>query len=379
MEGDGAWYLFGWPAIEGNPAERAAHAAFAIMEAAKELKLPVPAGWILQFRVTIASDLMVIMPTKQEGEVEVEGKAINLAARMKRVCLPGSIVIDKATSDRIGRTFRVVALEPQSFEGIENKVAVFVLGMPRLGLTRFARNAAPRPLIGRNAEMAELRKQWLLACKGHGQVGFIVGTAGIGKSRLALALSHLAAEQRGTVLSYQCSELYRSSPLYPLLDRLRRDARIRHHDPPKMQIAKLRKLLGNSAGIPAAINELCEYILDIQISRAAVDDSKRDDLRKNTLQLMLEQLKRWPRVVLAFSDRGSSVDRSHIPRASRGRHWRKPPSLFLLGTSRPSRVESMLAAFRAEVNIAIYRLGPLSGSKLGDYIKLSKTCIVLPR
>src|SRR5262249_11275800 len=52
MEGDGAWYLFGWPAIEGNPAERAAHAAFAIMEAAKELKLPVPAGWVLQFRVT---------------------------------------------------------------------------------------------------------------------------------------------------------------------------------------------------------------------------------------------------------------------------------------------------------------------------------------
>ena len=321
MEGDGAWYLFGWPAIEGNPAERAAHAAFAIMEAAKELKLPVPAGWVLQFRLTIASDLMVIMPTKQEGEVEVAGKAINLAARMKRVCLPGSIVIDKATSDRIGRTFRVVALEPQSFEGIENKVAAFVLGMPRLGLTKFAaRNTSPsRPLIGRDAEMAELRKQWLLACKGHGQVGFIVGTAGIGKSRLALALSHLAAEQRGTVLSYQCSELYRSSPLYPLLDRFRRDARIRHHDPPKMQIAKLRKLLGNSAGIPAAINELCEYILDIQISRAAVDDSKRDDLRKNTLQLMIEQLKRVAASSsLPASDRGSSVDRSHIPRASRG-------------------------------------------------------------
>ena len=84
MEGDGAWYLFGWPAIEGNPAARSAHAAFAIMQAARELKLPVPAGWVLQFRVTIASDLMVIMPTKREGEVEVAGNAINLAARLKR-------------------------------------------------------------------------------------------------------------------------------------------------------------------------------------------------------------------------------------------------------------------------------------------------------
>ena len=65
LEGDGACYLFGWPTIEGNPAARSAHAAFAIMEAARELKLPVPAGWVLQFRVTIASDLMVIMPTKR--------------------------------------------------------------------------------------------------------------------------------------------------------------------------------------------------------------------------------------------------------------------------------------------------------------------------
>ena len=103
------------------------------------------------------------------------------------------------------------------------------------------------PLVGRYAEMAELRKQWLLACQGHGQVGFLVGNAGIGKSRLALAVSDLAAERRGTVLSYQCSELHRSSALYPLLERLRRDAGIRHHDPPERQIAKLRKLLGNSS------------------------------------------------------------------------------------------------------------------------------------
>ena len=115
---------------------------------------------------------MVIMPTKHEGEVEVAGKAINLAARLKRVCRPGSIVIDRATWDRIGRAFHVAALGPESFEGIEGKVVeAFELGLPRSGLTTFAaRNAAPsRPLVGRDAETAELRKQWLLACEGHGQ------------------------------------------------------------------------------------------------------------------------------------------------------------------------------------------------------------------
>ncbi|MGH7485846.1 MAG: AAA family ATPase, partial [bacterium] len=340
MEGDGAWYLFGWPAIEGNPAARSAHAAFAVMRAARELKIPVPADWVLQFRVTIASDLMVIMPTKQEGEIEAAGKAINLAARLKRVCPPGSIVIDRATRDRLGRAFHVVALEPQSFEGIEGKVEGFVLGVPRAGLTTFAaRNAArSRPLVGRYAEMAELRKQWLLACEGHGQVGFLVGTAGIGKSRLALTLSHLAAEQGGTVLSYQCSELYQSSALYPLLERLRRDAGIRHHDPPETQIAKLRKLLGNSADTPAANDELYEYMLDIQVSRAAGGNRKRDDLRENMLQLMLKQLKRVAasRPCLVVIEDLQWIDPTSRELLEAIVQLAAELSLFVLVTSRPS-------------------------------------------
>ena len=228
MEGDGAWYLFGWPTIEGNPAARAAHAALAIMQAARELELPVPDGWVLQFRITIASELMVIMPTEHDGEVVVAGKAINLAARLKRICRPGSIVIDRATRDRLGRAFHVAALGPQSFEGIDGEVEAFDLGEPRAGLTTFAaRKARSRPLVGRDAEVAGLRERWRLACQGQGQVAILVGTAGIGKSRLTQALSQLASEQRSAVLSYQCSELYRSSALYPLLDRLRRDAGIR--------------------------------------------------------------------------------------------------------------------------------------------------------
>jgi predicted ATPase/class 3 adenylate cyclase len=373
MEGDGAWYLFGWPAIEGNPAVRSAHAAFAIKQAAEELKLPVPADWVLQFRVSIASDLMVIMPTKQEGEVEVAGNAINLAARLKRVCRPGSIVIDRATWDRIGRAFHVAALGPESFEGIEGKVEAFGLGVPRSGLTTFAaRNAAPsRPLVGRDAERAELRKQWLLACEGHGQVGFLVGSAGVGKSRLALAVSDLATEQRSTVVSYQCSELYRSSSLYPLLDRLRRDAGIRHRDAPEKQIAKLRKLLGNLPGTPAANDELCEYMLDIQVSRPAAGSRKPDDLRETTLQLMLEQLKRMAarRPCLLVIEDLQWIDPTSRELLEAIVQLAADLSLFVLVTSRPSPVEeSMIAAFSAWPNVAIYPLGLLSEEHSSEII-----------
>ena len=365
MEGDGAWYLFGWPAIEGNIAARAAHAAHAIMQAAGEHKLPVPDGWALQFRVTIASELMVIMPTEHEGEVVVAGKAINLAARMKRVCRPGSIVIDRATRDRLGRAFHVASLGLQSFEGIEGEVEAFDLGEPRAGLTTFAaRNAArSRPLVNRDAELAELRERWRLACEGQGQVALIVGTAGIGKSRLAQAFVQLAAEQLGTVLSYQCSELYRSSALYPLLDRLRRDAGIRHLDPPKTQIAKLRKLLDDRVVASAADDELCGYLLDIRVNRSDEGNRKREDLRENAFQLMIEQLKRiaasGPCLLviedLQWIDPTSRELLEAVIQLSAGL------SLFVLVTSRPSPAEeSMIAALSEKTNVTVYRLGPLS-------------------
>ena len=128
LEGDGAYYLFGWPAIEGNPAKRSAHAAFAIMDAATELKRPD--GEDLQFRVTIASDLTVIMPTKDEREVQAAGNAMHLAGRLKPVCPAGKIVIDRETLDRFGRAFHVAPLGSQSFAGIEGKVETFVLEWP---------------------------------------------------------------------------------------------------------------------------------------------------------------------------------------------------------------------------------------------------------
>jgi predicted ATPase/class 3 adenylate cyclase len=367
-EGDGAWYLFGYPATEGNLALQAAYAASAIMQAARALKLPVPADWDLQFRVTIASDLMVIMPTKFEEpdeSIDIAGKAINLAARLKRVCPPGSIVIDRVTRDRFGRAFRVAPLELQALEGIEGQVEAFVLGQPRWGLTTFAARKATRsrPLVGRYAEMAELRKQWLLACEGHGQVGFLVGTAGIGKSRLAQALSHLAAEQRGTVLNYQCSELYRSSALYPLLDRLRRDARICPGDKPDVQIAKLRKLLGNAVGMPADDDELCAYMLNIQDTQAAADNRKRDELRENTLQLMVEQLKRVAarRPCLVVIEDLQWIDPTSRELLETIVQLAADLPLFVLVTSRPSPAEEdFIEVLRAKANGAIYQLGPLS-------------------
>ena len=81
------------------------------------------------------------------------------------------------------------------------------------------------------------------------------------------------------------------------MDRLRRDARIRHLDLPQAQIAKLRKLLGALVDPPHVNDDLFRYLLDIEISSA--ENRKREELRENAFQLMIEQLKRMPQALEA--------------------------------------------------------------------------------
>jgi class 3 adenylate cyclase/tetratricopeptide (TPR) repeat protein len=359
VQGDGAFYLFGLRSM-GDPVAGAANAALALMLETEELNgtLPLPdlpdksGKWKLQFRVIITSGLIAAMPHRRPGAA---GDALNLPSRLKDVCDPCQIVIDKATSDRLGRSFHLTALEPKLFKGIDSKVEAFGLVARQSGQTKFDARIAPGlgPLVGRQPELTKLSKQWELAREGQGQAGFIVGNAGIGKSRLALAVSRLAAKG-GISRKYQCSELYRSKALYPFLDGLRRDARIQYDDKREDQIAKLRTFLGNSA---AASDELCEYMLEIRSIRDAEGDRKQHDLRERTLQLMCEQLTHVAdsRPCLLMIEDLQWIDPTSLELLTTIIQLTSGLRLFVLATSRE---ESMIPPLGDNANV--YRIGPLS-------------------
>ena len=105
-------------------------------------------------------------------------------------------------------------------------------------------------------------------------------------------------------------------------------------------------------------------MLDIPVSRAAGSNRKRDDLRKDTLQLMLEQLKRVAaefRPCLLLIEDLQWIDPTSRELLEAIVQLAADLSLFVLVTSRPGPAEeSMTAAFRIKPNVAIYHLGPLS-------------------
>ena len=81
------------------------------------------------------------------------------------------------------------------------------------------------PLVGRDAELAMLRQSWQRARDGNGQAVVISGGAGIGKSRLALGLRELAAEDSSAwLVDLVCQSIQQDTALHPVIDYLRRDA-----------------------------------------------------------------------------------------------------------------------------------------------------------
>src|SRR4029450_128894 len=77
------------------------------------------------------------------------------------------------------------------------------------------------PLVGRERELALLEESFARAAAGRGQVVFVVGEPGIGKSRLLAAFRRRVSE-RSSWLEGHCLSFGQSMALHPLVDLLSR-------------------------------------------------------------------------------------------------------------------------------------------------------------
>jgi DNA-binding SARP family transcriptional activator/tetratricopeptide (TPR) repeat protein len=110
----------------------------------------------------------------------------------------------------------------------------------------------PSPLIGRESELAELRRSWNDAVAGTSGLVFLCGPPGSGKSRLASEVVAMAEEAGGIALRARCNEAERSLFLQPILEALRGFLETAPDD-------VVRALVGNWAG---TIGELLPSLRD---------------------------------------------------------------------------------------------------------------------
>jgi len=248
--GDGILTYFGYPESHEDDAERAVRAGLAIAEGIAHLPLRMPAT--LEVRIGIASGLVVVGDFLGSGaaqEQAVVGETPNLAARLQALADPDAVIIADATRRQVGALFEVMDLGPQELKGFAEKQRAWrVLGESGVESRFAAFRSGETPLVGRTEELDLLLRRWSQAKTGEGRVVPLSAEPGIGKSRLAEALTQRIAGEAAVRLRYFCSTHHQDSALHPVVAQLERAAGVAREDPPAAKLQKLEALLGG-AGI----------------------------------------------------------------------------------------------------------------------------------
>jgi class 3 adenylate cyclase/tetratricopeptide (TPR) repeat protein len=244
--GDGVMALFGAPIAHEDGPRRAVHAALGIQRALREYSRALQAerDLALQMRIGINTGLVVVGKIGDDLRMDYTavGDTTNLAARLQQLARPGSVVIGVATHRLVAGFFETLDLGEVAVKGRAPTRAFEVL-RPRGRRARLdvAIERGLTPLVGRERERATLLDRFQEAKAGLGQVVFIAGEAGIGKSRLVLESRRALAEagEAVTWLEGRCISFGQSIPFLPLIDQLRENFRVEEWDGEPEIIAKV--------------------------------------------------------------------------------------------------------------------------------------------
>jgi class 3 adenylate cyclase len=249
--GDGMLVYFGYPNAQEKDAERAVRTALAILDAVPALAAAIAHGdgAGLAVRIGIASGLVVVGETIGEGaarEQTVVGETPNLAARLQTLAGPNAILISAGTRDLIGDIFACEGLGAHMLKGIAEPVQVWrVAGLQQEAPdgAEFEPATAGYPLV-RDEEVGLLRRAWQQTKEeGHGQVVFVSGEPGIGKSALVDTLRRAVRAEGLTRITFRCSPYHANSALHPVAEHWKRLAGWQPDDDNAARLAKLESSL----------------------------------------------------------------------------------------------------------------------------------------
>ena len=222
--GDAVMAVFGIPVVHEDDALRAVRAATELRESLHTLneKLRAEYGMELRFRTGINTG-EVIAGDPSEGQAFATGLAVAVAQRLEAAASAGEILIGDATYRLVREAVLVEPLEPLELKGRSEPVPAWRLLGVLSGAPAFARRS-DAPMVGREHELERLLAAFEDASATREcRVISVIGTAGIGKSRLVKELL-TTIEDDALVLSGRCLPYGKGITYWPLRDLVRRAA-----------------------------------------------------------------------------------------------------------------------------------------------------------
>ncbi|HEY3068326.1 MAG TPA: adenylate/guanylate cyclase domain-containing protein [Methylomirabilota bacterium] len=188
--GDGIMALFGAPLAHEDHAVRACYAALRMHHTVGRYaqELAGDDGPALRIRVGLNSGEVVVRSIDNDLHIDYSavGQTTHLAARMEQLARPGTTLITEATRRLAEHHVVVQPLGALAVKGFASPVEAYELRGGRDAGAPVPRDTTP--LLGRERELDRLQQLAAMAESGAGQVVFVVGDPGIGKSRLIAEL-----------------------------------------------------------------------------------------------------------------------------------------------------------------------------------------------
>ena len=305
--GDGICAYFGVPVAHEDDPERAARAALRIIRVVGEYARDIQTAWgLTDFNVRVginSGQTAVGVVGAGAPQAVAMGDTTNVAARLQSAAAPGTIAVGELTAKRLGAHYELEPLGPVQVKGRAEPVHTSRLVGPR---STAAPVPAATPLVGRDVEMSRLATVVDELVSGRGQILFLVGEAGIGKSRLLAELRALGGE-RVTWLEGRCPSYGAEQPYSPFVEMLRSWLVLVEGEPDVAVRIKMRAKFGALLGerVDEAMPALARLLgvrLDLD---AAADHAAPEELSRrirSTYRLWLEALAERGPVVAAVDD-----------------------------------------------------------------------------
>ncbi len=253
LQGDGFLAFFGAPVAHEDDPVRAVMAGVEILEDLAPFRTEIFEDYGLDFnvRVGINTGPVVVGDIGADRALEYTamGDAINLAARMEATAAPGTVQIAHNTYRLVAPLFDVEALGAIAVKGKDEAVLSYrVIGRKEQPGRLRGIEGLDAPLIGRDAEFAQLRGQLDELRGGRGQIVFLVGEAGLGKSRLLSEMVEYWRQVPGSERYWTTAQgiPYESGRPYSLFyQRMRQNLGIEDNDSPEVARRKIDRALSS--------------------------------------------------------------------------------------------------------------------------------------
>jgi len=308
FRGDGVMALFGAPIAHEDAARRAVAAALEMQKSLDEYAADVKQRHLIECRFRVGLNTGPVVVGKISDNLDMDytalGDTVNLASRMEELAEPGTVYLSEDTYRAVQDYFECESLGALTVKGKAEPVVAYRVVRETAVRTRFeaAAERGLTPFVGRDQELTVLRGYLEQAKRGQGQVVFVSGEAGIGKSRLLLEFRRSTLDEGVTWLEGHCISYGKNIPYLPAIDILKRDFGVEEGDNDAAIIHKVDEGTAGWEEAARATVPYLKYLLNVEPGDAAVTAmdplERRAGIFDGLRALLLQESRRQPLVVV---------------------------------------------------------------------------------